>query len=688
MAYTVVSGFPSGVDRTREIFCAPAGTLWSGINGHLSRGGDFEVRKAFVAKHTLPPGTFGMVASPPSLVVFGSAAPPVVPTGVTYQRLQHPDGLAMTRLRSSDLFNGKVYAVAEYSDGSVHHFYDGAIVSDWVNGVVRAGFTNLDGIAAHLATLIAADSAYTVSVAGAVITVTAAVAGTPFTMSAYTENVTGGMTQAITIATVTSNVAGVAEVRARASFQVVAGTSNPGTNRVTSVKINGIEIMNVAVNWTSSHSATASLIADQINTYASSPEYTATASGATVTITAATGTGAGPNGFVLSVTVGGDVQVGSVQNMAGGVAAVTGIAQVQTATLSGAFEIGDRFGITIDGKKFGAEGAPYPAGTVVRTHQRKVYAGGFRIVNFSGLDTPAGWRRDQYAGAGFVNASNQEGTARQVTGLGKYLNNLAVAFETSMQIWFMDKDDAVNTLVQEIGEIGTRSPRSMVNFGTLDLFFLAETGVRSVRSRDQVNLAGVNDVGTPIDALVQEARNALTAQQVSECCAVVDPESGRYWLAVGPKVFVFSYFPSKKISGWTWYEPGVSFTDWAVLERRVYGRAGDVIYLYGGDSGVQYGADYTAEVVLPFQEFGRPAHRKEMTGVEVSVVGAWDVDLLVNPNDVNDVVHVGTIDSVTWAEEQVAAMASTTHAGMRLRRSAASGGKVCQSAIHYMMGEA
>src|SRR3546814_19045008 len=61
------------------------------------------------------------------------------------------------------------------------------------------------------------------------------------------------------------------------------------------------------------------LVRSQINSNASSPEYSATASVPTVIISAATGTGDGPNGFVVDGTVGGNVTLGNKVNMAGGV---------------------------------------------------------------------------------------------------------------------------------------------------------------------------------------------------------------------------------------------------------------------------------------------------------------------------------------------------------------------------------
>lgn len=687
MAYTVVDGFPSGVDRSRPIYAAASGTLWNGINGHLTRGGDFEVRKAFVSTYTLPAGTFGLSKSGTSLLVFGSGVV-TTPAGVTYQRLQHPDGLAMTKLLSADLYRGKAYTIAEFSDGSIHHFYDGALVTDWSDGVVRAGMTDNTGIAAHLAALIDASDAYSASSSSNIVTIDAAVAGTPYTIASFVENVAGGIdNQAINLALVTSNVPGVAEVQATGSFRISAGTLSAGVNKVSTIKVNGIDILGAAVDWATSNSATASAVADQINLYASTPNYTATVSGSTVTIVADAGTGASVNGYVVASTVGGDVVVDSHANLARGVTAVAGVAQRYTATVIGTFEVGDRYGITLGGVKFGAEANPGTVARIARTHSRKIYAGG-SLLHFTGVDTPTGWNRDTYAGAGFLDPGAHESDAQEVTALGQYLNYIAVGFENSVHIWYVDADDSLNSLSQIIGEIGTRSPKAMKNFGTLDLFFLAQTGVRSIRSRAQVNIAGVNDVGTPVDEVVQAQLSALTDDEVRDCCSVVDPQDGRYWLAVGDKIFVFSYFPSKKVSGWTWYEPGRSFTDFAVVNRKIHCRAGDVVYVYGGADGATYEA-CEVECRLPFYSFGRPGHRKGLVGIDLSAQGEWDVDIFVNPQQPDaDYVRVGIVDGITYTLEDIAALADSTHFSVRLKRSASGAAKVSGICTYYLAGSA
>jgi len=106
---------------------------------------------------------------------------------------------------------------------------------------------------------------------------------------------------------------------ATGAIDITAGTSSPGTNKVSTITVDGVDVLGTAVDWVTSHAATATAVALQINTTTSSPNYGATASGATITITADIVQGDTPNTFVVGSTVGGDVTTGSAVAMAGGV---------------------------------------------------------------------------------------------------------------------------------------------------------------------------------------------------------------------------------------------------------------------------------------------------------------------------------------------------------------------------------
>ena len=126
-----VREFTGGLDARRLPESSPGGTLILGVDGHITRGGEFEQRADFVAAYTLPTGlTRGLAATPAGLIVFGHQSAPTLPAGIAYQRLQHPSGEALAGVPYWSQFKGKVQAIGEFSDGSRYMFYDGTRVSD------------------------------------------------------------------------------------------------------------------------------------------------------------------------------------------------------------------------------------------------------------------------------------------------------------------------------------------------------------------------------------------------------------------------------------------------------------------------------------------------------------------------------------------------------------------------------
>ena len=53
-----------------------------------------------------------------------------------------------------------------------------------------------------------------------------------------------------------------------------------------------------------------------------------------------------------------------------------------------------------------------------------------------------------------------------------------------------------------------------------------------------------------------------SAEDVQNAIGVIEPRDGRFWLAIGDTIFVFSYFPAAKVSAWTIYKPGFKVEEW------------------------------------------------------------------------------------------------------------------------------
>ncbi|MFY7925567.1 MAG: hypothetical protein ACOVN5_07135 [Aquidulcibacter sp.] len=795
--------FTGGLDTRRMAETTSGGALIVARNGHISRGGEFEKRAAFVPTYTLPAGTISLAAGADNLTVFGSGPTPGgLPTDLRYQRLQHPDGTTpLVRVRSYDLFSSKIYVVGEFADGSIFHFYDGVRVDDWFDGRARASFdvtggsvtpavaavgsftitggtsgagnqitsvsvagvSIMGGAVAHTgdnATTAAAVATaintqvsspdYTATSVGGQVIIAAAVAGAAangrlvsvvvggdatvgsvidlagganqvssqladlrvngvsvigapvawttsntdmaadivsainsFTSSPDYSAVAVGTTVSITAAaqgsapngypvdftlanglTVSPSVglalangSSVAAAAATGSFTVTGGTSNPA-NTISMVTVGGVNVMASAVTHTGNNSTTAAAVAAAINSFSSSPDYTAVAVGAVVTITA-TLTGAAANGRVVSVSVAGNATVGSISNMAGGVDEV------------------------------------FQPGSFVRTAGKKMYSTSKSILHFSGIATPDKWTTDN-VGAGFIDMASETSGSEQLTAIAKYLDRLAVFGENTTIILYIDPDPALNRLTQTLNNTGTLSPRSVTQFGDSDLFYLDESGLRSLRARDSSNAAATTDIGVPVDTLVTAKLASFSLEERADVIGAIEPRDGRFWLAMKDEIFVFSFFNGAKVSAWSTYTPSyfsagqeIQFEveDMVVFSRRVYVRSGNTIFVYGGTgSTLQYDAT-VAEGWTPYLDANSPTTAKKFTGVDAALEGAWEISVAFDPTNLNAEDKVSSPYYTTFMDPAHPGIGEATHVSLRFRTTGDTYARLSSAVIHYEGGD-
>lgn len=166
--YIALNSFKYGLDGRRDVLTSVPGTLAQLVNAHINSGGEIEQRQSFVKDATLfPTNTFGLQDTDSGLMTFGSDASPnaSLPTGVVYQRLQHPTGytivggvptaVSMNSVIYSCNYLGKAFVIAGFNDGLVFAYYNGTLVPSSRNGYV---LTNSGGIevSSDLATDLAA----------------------------------------------------------------------------------------------------------------------------------------------------------------------------------------------------------------------------------------------------------------------------------------------------------------------------------------------------------------------------------------------------------------------------------------------------------------------------------------------------------------------------------------------------
>lgn len=341
MAYIVINNFKFGLDARRSELSSIQGTLVEAANGHITQGGEFEKRKAFVKVNQadLPAGTFGLEVTSTGLVVFGSAAPSgALVAGTTlynitgypnvyYQQLIHPSVLfgnvappAMTSVLCSTSFGGNTWAAAQFADGSIFAYENGVAIPAFFNGLVLTGVTTLQAIANQLATYIATLSGFSVGAVtsgggGSYYFDMWSTAGLDFalTVLASSDNTGTGIITSNVINTFAPGVVGMA---ATSSFIITGGSfyNGVGTSGITSIKVHDnvsnsdVEILGSAIYFTSGQSQAdfATAVSGQIDSFVSGLNISAQSNETTINLTYDIDSGASPNGENFKITTTGD----------------------------------------------------------------------------------------------------------------------------------------------------------------------------------------------------------------------------------------------------------------------------------------------------------------------------------------------------------------------------------------------
>jgi hypothetical protein len=672
MAYTEIKDFKQGLDTRRPAIVGEPGTLMECVNAHITRGGDVESAKKFVPNFTLPEDTFGFHTGDNRIFVFGSIDPPTnLPGYIVYQQLEHPDEEDMTDLLFAENYDGKVYAIAEYADGAVFHFYDGVHVTDW--DAKAEDIADDSSVAIYLADKVDASSAFLANAAGSSVIITAAVPGTSFTIA---EAATG--TGDITLTQLQANQVAVAEERAEASFQIMSGIADPA-NKIISIRAGTTDLILEEIPFVLDTTSTALQCVISINQGTDEHGYSAVSVGSTVTIRAPVGDGAAANGTLMLVSTEGVLVVDNIVNFADGVTAVEAKPQIEEAVIGGTFDVANTYTLTLNGTDYQITGLASGMSRIAKTFSSKMYTGVRALAIFSAIDDPTAVTTG--TGIGLINISSKNQGSQRLTAFGIYQNLLAVFSRRTVQIWAMDPDPGNNIFKQLLEYTGTRSPKAVIGYGASDLMYLSDTGIRSLRARDSSNAAFADDIGTRIDNEVIEFMATLTDTEIQGATAIVDPTDGRAWIALKNRIYVFSYFPGSKVSAWSYYSPGFDIEGMAVANNRIYVRSGNAVYLYGGESGNVYPAENEIEVRvrLPFIDAERIAGEKDIKGVDVICSGEWTVSLLVDPRDENLTTTPIKVTESTVLLGRIPIGAETTHFAPLL--TSTKGGKLVLSSV-------
>lgn len=382
----------------------------------------------------------------------------------------------------------------------------------------------------------------------------------------------------------------------------------------------------------------------------------------------------------------------TVTPMTTGLDEVTGSGEEWSVVFAGTWRECDRVTLVLnDGVNTYTLGAGDTTGidpTFLYTFNDKLYALSGSAFYFSAIGDPAVFNDPSANGNGYFDVPNYFSAPEDLVAMAHYQGNLAFLSRTTTHIWNINANPTEMSQRQLLENLGTFAPQSVQALGDLDVIFLYDSGVRSLRVRDSSNNAQVVDVGSPIDSLIIEKLLSATQAEREAACSCIDPVANRYWLFLKDTIYVLSYFPQNKVVAWSAYLPtdetGATFVPEKMMayNGQVHIRATDGnFYLYGGDDNNTY--DGTIAIVeIPWLDDNKPTEIKQFSSVDASISGTWSLAMssdLLN----GTLTNVGPVQSTTFNNRRLGYNGRGTHFKLRATTNGNTAAKLSSLVVHY-----
>jgi len=248
---------------------------------------------------------------------------------------------------------------------------------------------------------------------------------------------------------------------------------------------------------------------------------------------------------------------------AGGVAAVTGQGKTVRVTFGGTWATNDTYllscvftqsGIS---ERFGAGDLTNKDMNFLLTYNEKQNVLAEQTWYFSQLNNSTLYNNPDGVGNGNIQLANSEGISEDLVAIAPFQNKMAIFAPNNTFIYITGAEPENYSKSQVLQGVGTLAPLSVKGLGMLEVLFL-QGGVRSLLARQNDLAAGITDIGTPIDQLILDAVDGGASQTAA--CAIVEPNTRRYWLHIGGVIYVLSNYPQSGVVAWSTYLPKASTT--------------------------------------------------------------------------------------------------------------------------------
>lgn len=358
----------------------------------------------------------------------------------------------------------------------------------------------------------------------------------------------------------------------------------------------------------------------------------------------------------------------SATGFAGGVSGINGRGATTRVTFGGTWAVGDKYSMQLVTPSVtyqlgvGNLTGIVPTACIVLNDRVHFIAGSSWYGSDNG--DPTQWDT-QAPGAFIIDASNNFKASETLVSLQAYQGKMALFSNNTTQIWFLNADPSQIALSQVLANIGTYCPLGPQSIGDLDVIFPSLTGFRSLRVRDSSNNAFVNDLGSPVDLLVQNDITTVGFSNLAATCSIVEPTANRYWHYMNGHIYVLSYFPAAKIpAAWsqylTQYFVGSTLTTFVPIKfvlfnQRVYCLASvagvNHVFCFGYNINNSVAYDATQAVMTTsWNDLKTPGVRKYATSVDYAQTGTWQI---FGSMDYAGVVNGAALVAIVNAETNV-----------------------------------
>lgn len=241
--------------------------------------------------------------------------------------------------------------------------------------------------------------------------------------------------------------------------------------------------------------------------------------------------------------------------------------------------------------------------------------------------------------AGFIATSRNADGDQPLRGFGIYRTQLAVMYDSVVQLWAVDPDPANMELVATIGGAGTKFPGSVENVMG-DLFYFSNGGFRTMSDVVTTGQPKDSDIGAYIRALTKD----LSPTYVN---AVWSPWRQQYLCAIDGQVFVLTYSPQSGTMGWGRWElpwPVSSVVEW---RNRLYFRRADADEVWTADPEYEREADFSWHAYFNSSDGDVSDYLKHYKFLDLHMVGNCSISYGFDPDDDTDVVEMAAFTDST-----------------------------------------